>query len=65
MLIEADLEVVEWVQRRQSGDFYSYVEQLTIEHDRCPRNASSSDTTFMINQRECVEDQQLYAGNFP
>ena len=57
----ADSEVVEWVQRHRRGDFYKYVDTPTIEygHEQCQNRS----TTFFINQRKCVDEQELFRGN--
>ena len=61
VLIEADSEVVEWVQRHRRGDFYKYVDTPTIEygHEQCQNRS----TIFFINQRKCVDEKELFRGN--
>ena len=51
LLIEA--KVVEWVQRRQISDIYSFVNS---SHITCERN------TYLVDENQCVSDQELIRG---
>ena len=51
-----EAEVTEWVQRRQSGDFYSLrIYNSSGLHQKC----DSTDATYLVDERQCVNDQQL------
>ena len=57
-LVEA--EVVEWVQRRLSGDFYKYFTTSRDSHDVCHSDNDAS--TFLVADEQCVNDRDLFIG---
>ena len=59
-LLLADAEVVEWVTRRQSGDFYKYINTPSETHEHC--NSDTNATTFLVDVGQCVNDQDLFIG---
>ena len=53
-----DGEVVEWVQRRHSEDFYKYTSSSS--HERCD---GQTNATFLVADGQCVDNQELFTGN--
>ena len=55
----SEAKIPEWVQRRQSSDFYnlfnSSESSLTCGTDR---------STYLVNGNQCVKDQELFDGNY-
>ena len=55
---DSESEIVEWVRRRQSGDFYHFINlNLTID------NCGNENSIYLISENQCVKDQELYRGN--
>ena len=46
--------IPEWVQRRQSGDIYNYVND-SASHKHC-------DNTYLVDDNHCAMDQELFEG---
>ena len=52
-------EIPEWVQRRQSSDFYNFFNSSESSHVTCGTERS----TYLVNENQCVKDQELFDGN--
>ena len=52
-------EIPEWVQRRQSSDFYNFFNSIESSHVTCGTERS----TYLVNENQCVKDQELFDGN--
>ena len=49
-------KIPEWVLRRYSGDIYSYINSSEYIVAYCG-------STFLVNENQCVKDQELFDGN--
>ena len=47
-------EVLQWVKRRRGNDYYKYINS---SESKCDKN------TYLICERQCVNDQELFEGN--
>ena len=54
-LLLVDGEVVEWVQRRNSEDFYKYTSSSS--HERCDGQTKA---TLLVDDGQCVNEQDLF-----
>ena len=59
VLFKADCEVVEWVQRRPSGDFYKHLNTSRFSHEVCDFDTNA---TFLVADEQCVNDRDLFIG---
>ena len=53
-----EAEVIEWVQRRRSGDFYRVYKGSELH-----RNCDRIKATYLVDENQCVDDQQLLKRN--
>ena len=54
--VMSEADVPEWVRRRQSLDIYNF---LNSSHMTC----SIDNSTYLVDERQCVKDQELFDGN--
>ena len=59
-ILPVEAKFIEWVQRRQGGDFYKYFNMIRVH---CDRFTSVLVTTRVVTADElCVNDQDLFVG---
>ena len=52
---DSESKILEWVSRRQSSDFYHFINS---SKDNCGNN-----NTYLISENQCVKDQELFRGS--
>lgn len=56
---DSDHKVLEWVQRRQGGDFFSYVNES--RYSLCNYNTN---TILLIDEGQCVNDEDILGSKY-
>ena len=50
--------ILQWIQRKLTNDFYHFIND-TSSHSVC---SMDSQNTFLISEKQCVKDQDLFNG---